>query len=291
MHGKTIGLIIALAWCLAAHAKDFSGARALQYTRKAVSFGPRPPGSPAIQKLRAYILQQLKLRGCEIVPDRFTAKTPVGEKAMENIIAKFPGKSGKAVVFTGHYDTKLLPDFVGANDGGSSTGFLLEMAEVLKGAQRQDDVYLVWFDGEEAFKQWTATDSLYGSRHLAEKWSANGMASKIKALINVDMIGDRDLQLIYDMQSAASIRQLVWDTADRLGYSQNFPRQPGGATDDHIPFLSAGIKALDVIDLNYGPNNSYWHTPQDTMDKLGANSFQIIGNVLVNVLHDLESAR
>ncbi len=289
MHGKTIGLILAL--CLAAHAKDFSGERALEYTRKAVSFGPRPPGSPAIQKLRAYILQQLKLRGCEIVPDRFTAKTPLGEKAMENIIAKFPGKSGNAVVFSGHYDTKLMPNFVGANDGGSSAGFLLAMAEALQGAPRQDDVYLVWLDGEEAFKEWTATDSLYGSRHLAEKWSASGMASKIKALINVDMIGDRDLQLTYDMESAASIRKLVWDTADRLGYSHNFPRQPGAITDDHIPFLRAGIKALDLIDFSYGPNNSYWHTPQDTVDKLAANSFQIIGTVLVNVLRELESTR
>ena len=290
MYCKTIGLILAL--CLAAHAKDFSGARALEYTRKAVSFGPRPPGSPAIRKLRAYILQQLKLRGCEIVPDRFIAKTPMGEKAMENIIAKFPGKSGNAIAITGHYDTKLKPNFVGANDGGSSTGFLLEMAEVLQGAPRQDDVYLIWLDGEEATREeWTDADSLYGSRHLAEKWSANGMASKIKALINVDMIGDRDLQLIYDMQSAASIRQLVWDTADRLGYAQNFPRQPGGITDDHIPFLRAGIKALDLIDFNYGPNNSYWHTPQDTVDKLGANSFQIVGTVLVNVLRELESAR
>ena len=289
MHGKTIGLILAL--CLASQAKDFSGARALEYTRKAVAFGPRPPGSPAIQKLRTYILQQLKLRGCEIVPDRFIGKTPMGEKTMENIIAKFPGKSGRAIAITGHYDTKLLPNFVGANDGGSSTGFLLEMAEVLQGAPRQDDVYLIWLDGEEAFKEWTAADSLYGSRHLAEKWSANGMASKVKALINVDMIGDRDLQLIYDSESAASIRKLVWDTADRLGYTQNFPRQPGAITDDHIPFLRAGIKALDLIDFNYGPNNSYWHTPQDTVDKLGANSFQIIGTVLVNVLRELESTR
>ncbi len=287
MHRKTIGLI-ALFLCAAASAKEFNGARALEFTRKAVSFGPRPPGSPAIHKLQTYIVQQLKLRGCEVTPDNFSGRTPNGPVAMQNIIAKFPGKSGRAVVFTGHYDTKLMPGFVGANDGGSSTGFLLEMAEALQGMPRKDDVYVVFLDGEEAFKDWTETDSLYGSRHLAEKWSAGGMVSHIKALINVDMIGDKDLQVVYDSESAGSVRSLVWDAADRLGYSHNFPRQAGAITDDHIPFLRQGVKALDIIDFNYGPNNSYWHTPQDTMDKLSANSFQIVGTVLVSVLTDLE---
>ncbi len=295
MHGKTAVLTLALALAPLAHGKEFSGARALEYTRKAVAFGPRPPGTPAIHKLQSYIVRQLKLRGCEVIPDSFNAKTPDGPVAMENIIAKFPGtspgSSSKAVVFSGHYDTKLQSDFVGANDGGSSTGFLLEMAEALQGAAHKDDVYIVFLDGEEAFKQWTDTDSLYGSRHLAEKWAANGMASRIKALINVDMIGDKDLELLFDGESAASIRKIVWDTADRLGYSRNFPRAPSAITDDHIPFLRAGIKALDLIDFNYGPNNSYWHTPQDTMDKLSANSFQIVGTVLMNVLGELEAAQ
>ncbi|MGI8989304.1 MAG: M28 family peptidase [Bryobacteraceae bacterium] len=287
MHRKTAVLI--LGFISLAHGKEFSGARALEYTRKAVAFGPRPPGTPAIHKLRAYLVQQLKLRGCEVIPDSFSAKTPNGPVSMENIVAKFPGTSGKAVVFSGHYDTKLQPDFVGANDGGSSTGFLLEMAEALQGAARKDDVYLVFLDGEEAFKQWTDTDSLYGSRHLAEKWAADGTASHIAALINVDMIGDKELEMLFDGESAASIRNLVWDTADRLGYSRNFPRAPSAITDDHIPFLRAGIKAVDLIDFNYGPNNSYWHTPQDTMDKLSADSFQIVGTVLMNVLRELEA--
>ncbi|MDQ2900884.1 MAG: M28 family peptidase, partial [Acidobacteriota bacterium] len=217
MHGKTVVLTLALAFAPLAHGNEFSGARALEYTRQAVAFGPRPPGSPAIHKLRAYIARQLKLRGCEITPDSFNAKTPNGPVAMENIIAKFPGTSGKAVVFSGHYDTKLQPNFVGANDGGSSTGFLLAMAEALQGTARKDDIYIVFLDGEEAFNQWTDTDSLYGSRHLAEKWATDGMASRIKALINVDMIGDKDLQLLFDGESAASIRKIIWDTADRLG--------------------------------------------------------------------------
>src|SRR5207248_7391606 len=140
-----------------------------------VSFGPRPPGSPAIHRLQAYLQQELKLHGAEVIADDFTANTPNGPVAMKNIIGRFPGKSGRAIVFTGHYDTKLMPGFVGANDDGSSTGFLLAMAAAIDGTIHKDDIYLVWFDGEEAIKDWTATDSLYGSRHLAEKWAREGM--------------------------------------------------------------------------------------------------------------------
>src|SRR6185369_6399049 len=137
-----------------AAAKEFDGKEALEITRKVVAFGPRPPGSAAIHRLQAYILAQLKLRHCEVQQDDFTATTPNGAVAMKNIVARFPGTSGRAIVLTGHYDTKLLPGFVGADDGGSSTGFLLEMAAVVEGMAHKDDVYLVWFDGEEAFREW-----------------------------------------------------------------------------------------------------------------------------------------
>ena len=268
---------------------DFNAQHALEYTRKAVGFGPRPPGSPAIKQLQAYIIAEIRSHGATLATDDFTTTTPKGETAMRNIIARFPGKSGKVIAITGHYDTKVLPDFVGANDGGSSTGFLLEMLEVLQGAPRQDDIWLVWLDGEEAYEKWTATDSLYGSRHLAEKWLADGIASKVKALINVDMIGDKNLDLTYDMTSAAGLRELIWATADRLGFSANFPRNPGQMDDDHQPFLRAGIKAVDIIDLDYGPHNSWWHNEQDTMDKLSANSFHIIGTVIQNVIPQVEA--
>lgn len=277
-----------LALCSLLSARDFSGAEALAYTRQAVAFGPRTAGTPANAKLRAFIRQQLMKHGCEIVPDRFTATTPGGPVQMENIIAKFPGKSGRGVAVTGHFDTKQLPRFVGANDGGSSTGFLLELASALQGIPHRDDVYLVFFDGEEAYREWTAADSLYGSRHLSAKWLADGTLAKLKALINIDMIGDKDLRLIYEMNSAASLRKLVWDTADSLGYSDAFPRSGSQIEDDHMPFLGAGVKALDLIDFDYGPNNSYWHTPQDTMDKLGAHSFEVVGAVVMRVVKELE---
>jgi len=276
------------AACLA---QPFSGTAALNFTAKAVAFGPRPSGSPANAKLRAWLHAQLATCNCEVSSDSFTAQTPDGPVAMENIIAKFPGKSGRAIAVTGHFDTKKMPNFVGANDGGSSTGILLEMASVLTGRPRIDDIYLVFFDGEEAVRDWTATDSVYGSRHLAARWTADGTNRRLKALINVDMTGDKDLDIVYEAYSSASLRKLVWDNADILGYSAAFLRQPGEVEDDHLPFLQAGVRALDLIDFDFGPNNIYWHTPQDTMDKLGAHSFEVIGNVLMRVIPELEAEK
>jgi Zn-dependent M28 family amino/carboxypeptidase len=281
--------LLTLALALSANARNFSGAEAFSFTREAVALGPRPDGSPAIAKLRAMIKQQLAMRGCEIISDRFTAQTPDGPLAMENIIAKFPGKSGRAIAVTGHYDTKKLANFVGANDGGSSTGMLLELAAALQGRPRIDDVYLVFFDGEEAIHEWTATDSIYGSRHLAAKWAADGTNGRLKALINVDMTGDRNLRLLWDQNSAPSVRKLVWDVADSLGYSAAFPRQGSAIEDDHIPFINAGVRAVDLIDFD--SQSTFWHTPQDTMDKLEPRSFDVIGAVVLKSIEELEQQK
>ena len=288
MHGKkTVLIVAACGFAIAAPARDFSGTRAMEYARKIVSFGPRPPGSEALRDLRAYLLAQLKLRGCEVTQDRFTAQTPRGPIAMANVIARFPGKSGRAVVFTGHYDTKLKPmiRFVGADDGGSSTAFLLEMAEALQGAPRKDDVYLVWFDGEEAIREeWSAEDSLYGSRHLAKRWAADGTLGRIKALINVDMIGDKDLDIMNEENSSPALRKLIWSAAERLGYGKYFLHDGFPTDDDHMPFVHLGVNAVDVIDFD----KPYWHTANDTIDKLSAHSFDVVGTVLMEVLKDLE---
>ena len=285
----------ALIFCLAASfgaaasARPFSGAKALAFTREAVDDGPRPSGSPAIQRLRGQILAELKTTGCKVSFDDFTAATPDGAVKMRNILCTFPGQSGRSIVVTGHYDTKKQPGFVGANDGGSSTGFLMELAATSAGMPRTDDLVIVFFDGEEAVKQWTDGDNTYGSRHLAEAWKNSGMLGKIRALINVDMIGDKDLDLIYDTNSTTDLRNLVWTVAEKAGYGAHFPRMPNSMEDDHVPFLQAGVKALDLIDFTFGPNNQYWHTSQDTMDKLSANSFAVIGSVIMDSIRQLEA--
>lgn len=291
---KTVAALAAAgALYAAAMGVRFSGKSALKFTTRLVSFGPRPPGSEGLERARAYILRQLAAAGCRASEQAFTAQTPLGPKTMKNIIAWLPGTSGKAVAFTGHYDTKLMPGrvFVGANDGGSSAGLLLELARVLAKQPRRHDVYLVWFDGEEALLEWTEKDSLYGSRELAAKWERDGTLRKLVALINVDMIGDRDLRLVHEGYSAAWLRELAWETAAELGYGRHFGREEGAIGDDHMPFLERGVPALDLIDFTYGPDNRWWHTEQDTVDKLGANSFQLVGDVLIAVLGKLERTK
>ncbi len=269
---------------------DFNGVRALESARKAVALGPRPAGSAAIAKLQAMIRAELKAAGWQVSEDVFTASTPIGKVTMRNIIGKLPGTSGRAVVFSGHYDTKAIPGvkFVGANDGGASTGFLLEMARALPTQPRKDDVLLVFFDGEEAFGEWSDTNGIYGSRHLAEVWKRDGTLLKIKALFNVDMIGDKDLRVMDELNSSASLRRLLKATARDIGYGAYFPEQAGAIEDDHMPFIKLGVNAIDLIDFDYGPGHSYWHTEKDTMDKISAKSLQIVGEVLLEVFRRLQ---
>jgi glutaminyl-peptide cyclotransferase len=279
--------LVMLMAALPALAADFSGAAALEFTRKAVSFGPRPPASEANVREQAWIKAELrKLARCQVSDDSFTAQTPLGPMAMRNIIAKFPGTSGRVIVITGHFDTKLFPGrrFVGANDGGASTGLLLELARVASSRSGADDIYLVWFDGEEAIGQWSATDGLHGSRHLASKWSQDGTLSRIKALVNVDMIGDRDLGILQVTNSSPQLLRLVWQVAKETGYGKYFLDSGSDIEDDHIPFVRLGVNALDLIDFDYGPDNRYWHTDQDTMDKLSAHSLEVVGNVLLEMI-------
>ncbi|MBV9266259.1 MAG: M28 family peptidase, partial [Acidobacteriaceae bacterium] len=275
-----------------ARGTGFSGSAALEYTRHATSFGERPAGSDALKQCRDWIISQLKPSGGQLSLDSFQAQTPAGSIAMTNIIVKFPGNSGKAIAVTGHYDTKRIATqhFIGANDAGSSTGFLIEFARVAAHMRHPDDIYIVFFDGEEAVRlEWGQTDSKYGSRQLAAKWGADGILSNLRALINVDMIGDKDLDIINDANSSEQLRKLIWDTAAKLGDGKYFRKEQGGEDDDHMPFVDAGVNAVDLLDLDYGPNNSYWHTAQDTMDKLSAHSLQVVGDVVVTVVKQLET--
>ena len=286
---KTFLTVTMLAAFCAPASGQFSGERALEYTRRVVEFGPRPPGSEAIGKLREYLKAELSRLGWETTEDRFVAQTPKGRLTMVNLIVKLPGTSGQAVAVTGHYDTKLIEGirFVGANDAGSSTGLLLEMARVLSSAKRKHDIYLVWFDGEESFGEWSATDGIRGSRHLAEVWSEDGTINRLIGLINVDMIGDRDLSILREWMSTPSLQRRIWETADRLGHGKHYSELDGSVEDDHVPFLRKGVTAVDLIDFDYGPDNSWWHTEADTMDKLSAQSFQAVGDVLLRVLEEM----
>jgi Zn-dependent M28 family amino/carboxypeptidase len=242
--------------------------------------------------MQGYIMEQLHQSGLAVEQDSFVAQTPIGAVPMNNIIGRVAKTDGSDRIFVlaSHYETKLEREFrfVGANDGGSSTGLLLALAPVLAQRGLNHEVWLVFFDGEEAFEQWSEDDSLYGSRHLAAKWKSEGVLPRIGAFLLADMIGDADLDLLRDANSTPWLRDQVWRTAQRLGYSRNFLNRDGAYEDDHLPFVRAGVPAVDLIDLNYGSGNRYWHTAEDTVDKLSARSLQIIADVLLQTLADLD---
>jgi glutaminyl-peptide cyclotransferase len=271
----------------------FNGGRAFADLQHLAGFGPRPAGSKALEISRAWIIGQLEQAGCKVRQDRFVGATPAGNIPMVNLIAEIPGKDPKRIsMIAGHYDTKLEKEFrfVGANDGGSSAAFLLEMARELAHSPHKLTYWIVFFDGEEAFQNWSDTDSVYGSRHFVQKLTSDGELSRIQAMILVDMIADARLDIRWDQNSTGWLNKLVFGQADKLGYSSYFLRQPVNIDDDHIPFVAAGVSAVDLIDLDYGPNNAYWHSAQDTVEHCSPSSLTIVGRVVKAALSQLENS-
>jgi glutaminyl-peptide cyclotransferase len=269
---------------------DINGNHVMQYVKEVVAFGSRPPGSSGHAKLEQYILS--KLKGVDVEQDKFTATTPAGQFPINNIIAKFPGNKDGIIVVAGHYDTNypLPKTYVGANDGGSTTALLLALADHFRGKQLDGySIWLVWTDGEEAFVKWTGTDSLYGTRQLAQKWQQDGTAKKVKAFILVDMIGDVDLDIQRDTNSTPWLTDVVSQAATDLGYQSHFFQQTIAIEDDHIPFAKIGVPVVDLIDFDYGYNNVFHHTPEDTIDKLSPQSLAITGNVVLRTIGLLET--
>ena len=295
--GGLLGLAgVFLLWAAACYAggprdsTSFNGIRAFEDLKRLVALGPRPAGSPALAKARGEILGQLKQAGVAAEEDSFVAATPLGSVPMANLIGRIPGERPQVIILAGHYETKRIDDitFTGANDGGSSAAFLTEMARVLAHRKNFFTYWLVFFDGEEAFREFTETDGLFGSRHLVQKLTAGGELSRVHAMILVDMIGDAKLNVNRDMNSTPWLNDLIFKTARRLNYGQNFPDEQRAYQDDHIPFINAGVSAVDLLDLDYGPNNRYWHTAQDTLDKCSPASLTIVGRVVMATLEELE---
>lgn len=270
-------------------ATSVDGSLAYSHVEKLVGFGPRPPGSPAIAKSQAYIADVLKKLGLQVEHQDFLANTPNGPVSMKNIVGKTQQSGRPVVILASHYDTRLMTNaaFVGANDGGSSTGLLLELARVLSPRRNAFTVWFVFFDGEEAQREWSETDSLYGSRYFVEKLKVDGQTQVIKAMVLMDLVGDRDLKLENDASSTPQLMELVRKSAVELGYSKNLAASQKGMVDDHIPFIRAGISAVDLIDYDYGFNNSVWHTPNDTLDKISPHSLKIVGDIVVRTLEKL----
>src|SRR6266481_3610662 len=253
----------------------FDGKRAFAHVAKQVSFGPHPSGSPAIAKVQDYLLSELKSYGCSVETDAFSSDTPIGRISMKNILVKIPGEKPGVIVLATHYDTARsardprtgevhqMPTFVGADDGGSSTGVMLELARLLCAKRGRYAVWIAFFDGEEAVrKEWVDPDNCYGSRQMAARLATSGDLPKVKAFLLADIVGSGDLRIKRESYSTKWLTDLFWATAARLGYSGIFVPDETAVEDDHQSFLKRNVPSVNIIDLEI----PYWHTAQDTLD-------------------------
>ena len=266
--------------------EEFSGEKAWEHVRALVDLGPRPPASEAIERARSYITTQLERLGWRVTRQSFVDDTPEGKVTFVNLIATFPAGGAKrapSFLLCSHYDTKTFTTarFVGANDGGSSTGLLIEMGRVLAiKPELAAKVQLVFFDGEEAYASFTERDGLYGSRYFAEQLAAEGRGKQFRGGLLFDMVGDKSLTITLPPDSPTEITLGIFAAAEALKLRQHFTYASGDITDDHTPLNAAGIPTINLIDFDYPP----WHTPEDTLDKISAESLGIVGSVAARYL-------
>lgn len=268
----------------------FNGERAMDHVRKQIDFGPRPPDSPQLAKTRDYISSQLKSYGLNVSIDEFNVTTPLGEKKMANIVGEIPGETKTLILIASHYETKYYKDmhFVGANDPATSVATLLEIGRVLGSVKEKPKVTyrLVFFDGEEAFCEgWSDCgseddpDNTYGSRRYVAQLRERNELANTRALILLDMVGYKNLELGRDPMSTRWLQDIIWETGRELGHRTVFvDREEGVGGDDHEPFLREGVDAVDLIQLNSYP---YWHKADDTIDKVSPKSMKIVGDTVL----------
>lgn len=287
-----LGLIVFAVSAHAATLHDrFNSQQAYAYTAQIAAFGERWPGSPGHKKTEDLIHQVLQKDGARIEADDFTATTPRGQIAVHNIIGKFNvGTDPKQpiLILAGHYDTLFQPGFIGANDGGSSTAILLSFADALAGQKMTMQVWLVWTDLEEAINSFTGDDGLYGSRHLAQNLAANGTRTRVRGFFLLDMIGDKQLGVARETESNRPLQDVIARAAGQLGYSRYFFQYEVGIIDDHVPFIRAGIPAVDVVDAQFGrmgltfdSMGEFHHANTDTMDKVSEHSLEVVGKTML----------
>ncbi|HEY1909361.1 MAG TPA: M28 family peptidase [Vicinamibacterales bacterium] len=281
-------LVFALAVQVVTPVPKFDAGRAWEHLRQLVAIGPRPSGSPAIEQTRQYIKDQLSALGVATTEQTWEDQTPIDKVKMVNLVATIPGAHKDRIVFAGHYDTKLYREFrfVGASDGGSSAAFLLELARVLKNRHNPLTIELLFLDGEEArMPDWHGTDNTYGSRHYVDLAKRDGSLTSLKAMLLIDMIGDRDLDIRRDTNSTPWLTDTIWAAARHQNLDEYFIADSTRIEDDHLPFLAAGVPSVDIIDLDY----EQWHTAKDTLDAVSARSLQVVGDVVLAALPQIEA--
>jgi len=273
-----------------------SGQAIYNLTQQFLSVAPRRfNGSPGHLAAENFIKDHFKPEAAHgnFETDQFTANTPAGPQTMRNFIVRYPGKKDGVIVLVTHYETNYpLRNiaFVGANDGACTSALLIAIGQYFRAHPPQGySIWLVFDDGEEAVNQWSDSDSLYGTRHLAGKWYADGTLKRIKALLIADMIGDKDLDILDEQESTPWLRTLLRQAAANTHHSANVGQTQGAEDDDHLPFLKRGVPSIDIIDVDYGPRTAsapdgYHHTAQDTIDKISAKSLQVSADLFLEMI-------
>ncbi len=276
---------------------SFDGAKAMAETESLVKIGPREAGGGGARRAAVLLESKLKALGLKTTIDTFSEDTPNGKMHFNNVLGRIPGKTNRLIVLASHFDTKsgISKDFQGANDSGSSSGVLLELARVLKKRGPFETEFLIaFFDGEECRKEYGPHDGLHGSRRLAQQIYEAGGARLVEAVIVLDMIGDKNLNISIPRNSSRELVKELFFAAHELGVRPQFSLGPGSILDDHVPFLLAGMPAVDVIDFEYGSApglNDYWHTTNDTLDKLSVKSLQTVGDVVLKMVENMSNSR
>lgn len=269
-----------------------SGASALDEVRRFVELGPKEPGTPGAESAALYLKKRLMDVGVEAEIQEFQDPAPVGELTFRNVLGRIPGGSGKIVLLGAHYDTKTgIEGFEGANDSGSGTGLLVELARALKQhGPHPVEIRFAFFDGEECRVEYGPEDGFHGSRHLAKTMATDGSLSNVVAMILLDMVGDRDLTITIPRNGTPELISLAFEAARAEGVRERLQLFPNAVGDDHEAFFQRGVPAIDLIDFFYGSEpgkNDYWHTAADSLDKVSAESLDVVGRVVARMVAEL----
>jgi glutaminyl-peptide cyclotransferase len=262
-----------------------------------LEYTPRDSGTEGAARAAAYLQTRLEALGIDATVEKFTAPSPLGEKtSFQNVVGVLPGTTDEMIILGSHYDTKagIGEGFTGANDSGSSSGLLLELARVLGDQIGKDysgpSIHFLFFDGEECLKRYGPNDGFQGSRYHAQKLVDEGKAGHVLAVIILDMIGDRDLTVTVPQNGTPELVAGVLKAATEEGVREHFRLFRGEIGDDHVAFLERGMPAVDLIDFKYGSRpgqNDYWHTTNDTLDKISAESLDKVGRVTLRLMNQV----
>jgi glutaminyl-peptide cyclotransferase len=273
---------------------EIDGGAAFSKVSAIYGIGPKPSGSEGARKTAEFIRNEIIKYGIAPETDEWVEKTPASEKTVfRNVTAVIPGKKDDFIIIGCHYDTKKIetvPGFSGANDGASGAGLLLSLIQTVKNHSQPLPLTLMFafFDGEECVYRYNDSDGLFGSRRMAGKLKAAGKQATCKAVIILDMIGDRDLNVSIPANSDAALSDRIIKIAGEKGWGKYFTKSNVSIIDDHTPFHELGIPAVDIIDFEYGENNRFWHTAADTLDKISPESLKKTGDLVMALIYRLK---